>query len=432
MLAVVLTGCNILGMDVENKLRPPRAAGEQAEIQKALDSYLHAEKLSSHYMLKYPRSGEYRSAFIMKDINGDQEDEALALYLPGEKAGAVHLNLLQRVEGKWTSVSDVEGISTDIDSIAFGDLDGDGRLEIFSGWNIYTDTQQLVVYSLSEGRLVQRYAETNYNKLIVGDIRKTGRDDILLLRVQPDGMSVVARLLAEQEGIITEVSSAELNIAVQRLGGARVSSLTETVSGVFIDGITASEGMVTELLCWDEQKRLTPAGITALTFREVPVPSMDIDGDGRVEWPRTVIVSPTDAAENGALPSGGPAYVHWLDWDYEKAASVAKEYGFVNLTDGYMFRTEKAWDGLISTEYDRESHTTDFYRTEGEEREWFLSIRTFFNGQSRPEENSWNFGASTFVGTVIGNVQYECALAANPPFSLNREDLLRRIKALPV
>ncbi|MCI9414749.1 MAG: VCBS repeat-containing protein [Clostridiales bacterium] len=434
VLSLSLTGCNsILGMDVENKLRPPRAAGEQAEIQKALDSYLHENKLPSNYVLKYPRSGEYRSAFIMKDINGDQVEEALALYLPGEKAGAIHLNLLQRVEGKWTSVSDTEGVSTDIDSITFGDLDGDGHLEIFAGWNRYTDTQQLVMYSLSGGELIQSYAETNYNKIIVGDIRKTGHDDLLLLRIQPDDKTVTARLLADQEGVVIEIGAVDLDMSVQRLGDAHVCSLTETVNGIFVDGITTGEGMITELICWNGEILTTPFsehdGSAKLTFRTMPVPSMDIDGDGLVEWPRTDIVSAADGSEN--TTAGGTAevfYTRWLTWDYEHASTTPRDYGFVNLAEGYMFRTEKAWEGQITVVYNRESRTTDFYRVDEDGEKWFLSLRTSFVDQAGSEEDYRDFEPLT----TIGNVRYEGALIKDPPFSLNKEDLLRRIKALPL
>ena len=42
----------------------------------------------SWQLLKYPKTGEYRSAIILKDLNGDGEEEALAFYRIGRKTAA--------------------------------------------------------------------------------------------------------------------------------------------------------------------------------------------------------------------------------------------------------------------------------------------------------------------------------------------------------
>ena len=93
-----------------------------------------------------------------------------------------------------------------------------------------------------------------------------------------------------------------------------------------------------------------------------------------------------------------------------------------------MFRTEKAWEGQITVVYNRESRTTDFYRVDEDGEKWFLSLRTSFVDQAGSEEDYRDFEPLT----TIGNVRYEGALIKDPPFSLNKEDLLRRIKALPL
>ena len=50
---VGLSGCGAMGMDVENRLRPPHATGDQEEIQNALESSIRDQGLPSQYVLKY-------------------------------------------------------------------------------------------------------------------------------------------------------------------------------------------------------------------------------------------------------------------------------------------------------------------------------------------------------------------------------------------
>ena len=64
----LLCGCNIADLSFEESLRPPRTMGDEAEIEALISN------AAPHgYTLKYPKNGNYRSAIIMHDINGDNE-----------------------------------------------------------------------------------------------------------------------------------------------------------------------------------------------------------------------------------------------------------------------------------------------------------------------------------------------------------------------
>lgn len=83
-ITAALSGCSAVGLDVENKLRPPKGTGEQEAIQQALETYIRKYvDNSGSYLLKYPQSGEHRSAFLVDDFDGDGQQEAYAFYRPG-------------------------------------------------------------------------------------------------------------------------------------------------------------------------------------------------------------------------------------------------------------------------------------------------------------------------------------------------------------
>ena len=68
--SVMLSGCT-LGGSAENLLSPPVIYEEQEDIYNAL-----RKSISGNITLQYPRSGAYRSAFVIKDIDGNGDDEA--------------------------------------------------------------------------------------------------------------------------------------------------------------------------------------------------------------------------------------------------------------------------------------------------------------------------------------------------------------------
>lgn len=63
MLALTLSGCSFVGLDAQTLMRPPKPTGEKADIHALLES-----KTDGKMTLKYPRTGDYRSAIITHDV----------------------------------------------------------------------------------------------------------------------------------------------------------------------------------------------------------------------------------------------------------------------------------------------------------------------------------------------------------------------------
>ena len=69
--AVLLCGCSA-GISVENLLTAPKLNAEQTAIYQALTN-----SVGGGVKLRYPKSGDYRSAFILKNIDDEPGVEAL-------------------------------------------------------------------------------------------------------------------------------------------------------------------------------------------------------------------------------------------------------------------------------------------------------------------------------------------------------------------
>lgn len=73
---LTFTSCTGFTKVTEDLMKPPRLTAEQKEI----DDALHAAVIESDISFKYPKSGDYRSAFVFHDIDGDGEEEAIVFY----------------------------------------------------------------------------------------------------------------------------------------------------------------------------------------------------------------------------------------------------------------------------------------------------------------------------------------------------------------
>jgi len=97
-LPLMLCGCS-LNMSIDTLLTPPKLSEQQQQIYNALKSYTGA-----NISLKYPKSGNYLSAFIIDDIDGDSDNEAIVFYekntMSAEK-NSLRINVLDHDETGW-------------------------------------------------------------------------------------------------------------------------------------------------------------------------------------------------------------------------------------------------------------------------------------------------------------------------------------------
>lgn len=111
--ALALCGCS--GASIENLLTAPKLTQEQSKIYQAL-----INSTGSSVRLKYPRGGEFRSAFVLQNIDDEPGDEALVFYesqsvQSGESA--LRLKVLDQYDGEWQAVYDLACVGSEVDSI---------------------------------------------------------------------------------------------------------------------------------------------------------------------------------------------------------------------------------------------------------------------------------------------------------------------------
>ncbi|MBO5797649.1 MAG: VCBS repeat-containing protein, partial [Clostridia bacterium] len=343
VMLFTLTGCAAFGGDVETQLRPPKAVGEQGRIEEALRDYIASTLTQENCVMKYPESGDYRSAFVVQDLDSDGSDEALAFYRLGAENSTTHINLLRKEGNKWHSVYDYESTASDIESVCFGDMDGDGMQELFVCWDMYSSrTYQLSLYMLGGGRVTERFTGT-CAQVTVGDLTGDGRDDCLSFNMDADGLS--ATLWEMRDGVMEQRGHTVVDAVVQKLENVTVRPLSETENGVFLDYAKSVELMQTALIRWDGTRLLTPlypneTDKGTQTLRPATVPSGDVDGDGVWEWPTCERLVGYENEEGNVLDSTQYKTTFW-SWDATLGRPVEKLSCIYNEQDRYYLMMDE-------------------------------------------------------------------------------------------
>ena len=131
VLCCFLTGCSVVGMEPQGLMQPPRATGDKQNVYDALEQVVG----NNSFALKYPRTGEHRSAIIMHDITGNGVEDAIAFYqVDQEKTPGTVITFLSKKDKDWILVGSYQSTAIQVDRVAFGDVDGDGVDEVIVGW----------------------------------------------------------------------------------------------------------------------------------------------------------------------------------------------------------------------------------------------------------------------------------------------------------
>jgi hypothetical protein len=343
LLAVMLTGCAIIPADISELESPPKLTNEQQAIENALES-----KVGDKFTLKYPLEGDYRSAFVLKDINNDGTQEAFAFYSPSNGNAGPHIAFLDKVKGKWKDISDIGSEGNEIDSIAFGDFNGDGVDEIAVGWRSFNTTDlTLMVYSL----IGNSFVKTNlgsFTEMQMLDMDGDGNPDILLIKLFSDEKVATARLISYRGGKLGVVAQAPLDSTVTSYAGVYTTKLDAHTNGVLIDGYKSTHSMVTELVYYKDGKLISPfysqaTHTVSLTMRPMTYQCLDIENNGVFEIPMPVSLPyvPDKANDNKNW------LVNWSVFD-GKNGITPKLSCIMNYAENYYFIYPKKWGNQVT------------------------------------------------------------------------------------
>ena len=360
-MGLTMAGCSSVGLSVENLMHPPKAVGDKAEIQALIDSVA-----GEGYTLKYPQSGNYRSAITMKDIDSDNIDEAIAFYLPVGDIAKVHMLVIDSIDGRWQTVGDFKSQSTAVDSLNFCDLDGNGIFEIVTSFKTYqTSLNQVSLYIYEEDK-VREVSSDNYSSAILaGDFTENDGEELLLLSLFSDENDASASLLdlSENKSELETLGTSPLDPDVVSYAQLLVGNIYENQVGAVIDGCTHTGEYNTQLLYFNtyfdslERISFTENVPYNQKLRSYPVMSEDVNVDGIIDVPAAFRLN----IEKDRTDVDAAADLYWCQQTQSgtvhqtahKAASFA--YGFT-------FDVPEKWEGKFTALTNYQENEVNFYQ----------------------------------------------------------------------
>lgn len=341
-LAFVLSGCSPLVFDVDDLMQPPALSDEQSKIMQALQESLGGNEIK----LKYPKMGNYRSAFVFKDLDNDGDDEAMVFYEQSMGSSNIaRINILNHENNSWNSVYDMPGLGGDIEFVEFANLLSKDKSDLIIGWTITANSSKttLSAYSFNENFTLNKLNDYDYNKYLI--INSTdGLQQILT--VTNSRNDPTAKLIKKRNSTkLGVISNVKLSREIESILNVSYGKTKSGFSAIFVDEYLFGNEIATEVLTVEngilKNNMMTSDfeknDIYAKTFRSQMVLSEDVDNDGVIEIPFQSLMNgygEDDETENIYLTSYNT---------FSEGITEVKQNAVLNQKDGYKIIIPQKW-----------------------------------------------------------------------------------------
>lgn len=346
------TGCSLF--DSNNELvSPPELTGEMYPIGKAL-----RESAGNDYNLKYPTTGDRRSAIVLEDVDSDGIFEAFAFYSTNEdEMTHMHINIIRQNGDDWISVDDLTIVATGVEKVDFCDLNSNGTKEVLIGWEVNGSSEkQLSVFSFENDKLVQKLQQP-YTSFLCCDLDNNATNELFIHLLNTSEKTNKAIVYNYNQDGIAQTAGCLMDGNVKTASAPVLSALSSGQSAIYIDEIKGV-GAVTEVLYLSRGELVNPLLDTEnsfennLTLRAASLGFSDINNDGILEIP--VASDLPNANSDEKL-----YYTNWCSFNGEKLS--VKLITVVNTVDGYYLTVPNSLVGSIAVLKDIDNHKREFY-----------------------------------------------------------------------
>ncbi len=358
-LTAVLSGCS--SASVEELLSPPRLDGEQTEIYDALRT-----ATNSDIILKYPRSGQYRSAFVVTDLDTEPTDEAIVFYeIPNVSDGSsLRMNFLDKQDGRWVSVYDFAASGSEVESVRFEDLGG-GSLSIIVNYLVGNSSDRYTSIMTYKDGEPEELANIRNIYMDIFDADGNGTNDLFTItNDRTAGSSVAGLYHINEEDILERLIRIRLNSGYAGIKDVICGNCDEKgCRSIFIDYAFSDGSFGTDAIIYTGGfYYLSPAlgsmNIYRCSNSFTPyVPCCDIDGDGVIEIPVSVPFANYAGSPDAEQVNTTVWYTLELSGTYKKE----KYRSFIGTKNDYILFFPEKWGSLIAADVSISDSTVRFF-----------------------------------------------------------------------
>lgn len=387
LFPLLLTGCS-LNTSIDALLTPPKLSTQQEQIYTALKNYT-----GPNISLKYPRSGDNLSAFIVDDIDNDSEEEAIVFYKKNTiktEDNSLHINILDQEDSKWRSVYDHAADGNEVEQVMITKLGEHDRVNIIVGYSLINQSEKVVsIYDYSDGKLNTTFENNYYSLFDAVDLNGDGKKEFFIALNQSTSRRASAAVyyLAENGNYLR--SSVELNESYVNYRNLTYGAFKDDLMAVYLDAETSGGNIVTDILAVDKENNLyavfSPDLEKEETLRLSAYESTDIEGDGFVEIPIPVSCPGYEESDDDQI-----FLTKWYELKNEKLER--KYFSYMSITEGYTFIIPEKWYDHVTILNDPSGNETKIcsYEKDPEDHSEILSIKIV--SESEEADKLWKDG----------------------------------------
>ena len=382
LASAALSGCSVprMTLNSEDLYTLPTLPAKYTELNAQLSAILEG---GAEYAA--PTSGANTQAVQLVDLDGDGREEAVAFFRNAEEEKPLKIYIFTAADDRYVQSDLIEGSGTGIYSIAYNDLDGDGRMELLVGWKATAELQALEVYALRPTG-AESLARSDYVKYTTADLDQDQRQELVVFHADAEGAGVADYYRWQEDGSFAIQSSARLSMTMAELnqqGRVTQGSLEGETPALFVTGVTETARAVTDIRAVrnGELANIVLSDLTGVSGEIASFAALypaDLNNDGITEVPVPV--------ETYVLGEEvGPSFqrVDWYAYDSAgRSQLVQRTYHAVE--DRWYLRLPEAWvDRIwISRSATADEATVTFFQMEEGRAEPFLRI-TAITGSNR-------------------------------------------------
>ena len=420
LFSLLLSGCMFTTPET-SLYRLPKLAGEYESLESQIDALL-----TNGAEYAAPTSGSNLQSVQMIDLDGDGSEEAVAFFRRASDKKPMKIYIFKADGDSYERYAVIEGASSQIYSVNYADLDGDGLKEILVGYKSSSDVQGLAIYPLSPGT-PESLLTTGYSRYANLDMNGDGKQELLIICSDEESTARVD-YYDWDDGALHAKSSLRLSASVAELSRLTAGTLTGGENALFVTGVTGDNLTVTDVLAL-RSGRLQNIALGA-DANQVPAEEIflglfprDENSDGVTEAPKTRPLQRFDRESELQY------YVVWEQYSIDGTVTDVQSC-FHNVADGWSLVLPDEWDkDHLTVERSAGSGETavSFYRAgEGGLREKLLTVYTL-TGEAR--EGLANIG-SRFVLTQQVEAVYAARIGDAWNITLDEQSLRERFSLI--
>ena len=307
------------------------------------------------------------------------------MYTCNAKGQNVCLSILEKIGDAWQVTQEVEGLSTEVESVSLAAMDSSPAQQLLVGYTSSRGDQYLSVYAYQE-RTLHTVLQQSYDGWLLADVTGDGSDDLLLLLPPEQNESVQVSLLTNADGSFRLTQ--QLSVGQGVYTGCEALCAGTGTNGqpyLVLDGKVGSY-LASSILIYDDSvgqmQVYNPPGYedvyAATTRYNTALISRDLDGNGTVDIPSQ---KNGDSNINLAVEHR-LSYVIWND--YTGGDQGNTQFGVLDGEYNFFLRLPLDWQGVILLD---ENPTHDGWRVlSAANGEQLLEIRILAMDSTLEEE----------------------------------------------